>query len=240
MNRIERLQNLQASLLAAMRGWQQEVWTALPGIVEAFDAGKETLTIRPAVLIPLTGTDGSVELVQMPLLLDVPVIFPSGGGFTLTFPIVKGDEVLVIFASRCIDAWWASGAAHLSNTKAFIGEMRLHDLSDGFAIPGPTSQPRKISGISSDSVQLRSNDGAAFIEIKNGHLVTIEAPGGLVITAPTIEMNAANSVALNTPAVTGGGTAVFAGEGTFDGHTVGGHTHGGVAPGGSSTSGPTG
>ena len=36
------------------------------------------------------------------------------------------------------------------------------------------------------------------------------------------------------------GTAVFAGEGTFAGHTVGGHTHGGVAPGGSSTSGPTG
>lgn len=235
MNRLERLQDLPASLLAAMRGWQKEIWTSLPGIVESFDHVAETLVVRPALQIPLTNDDGSVEYVTMPLLLDVPVIFPSGGGFTLTFPIEKGDEVLVVFASRCIDTWWAAGGA--SN---HLGEMRLHDLSDGFAIPGPVSQPRKISGISLNSVQLRSNDGAAYVEVKDGHLVNIVAPGGLVITAPTVVVNAATSVALNTPTTTGSGTAAFGGEGTFNGHTVGSHTHGGVATGGGSTSGPTG
>ena len=69
----------------------------------------------------------------------MPVVFPGGGGFALTFPVAAGDECLVVFASRCIDAWWQSGG---------VGEPmepRMHDLSDGFALIGVRSQPAHVS-----------------------------------------------------------------------------------------------
>jgi hypothetical protein len=35
----------------------------------------------------------------------------------------------------------------------------MHDLSDAFCIVGPQSQAKKIGGISTSAVELRSDDG---------------------------------------------------------------------------------
>lgn len=83
-----------------------QVWTALPGIIQTFDAGALTCEVQPAIKGRVTQEDGSIQLVNMPLLLDCPVVFPHGGGCSLTFPIKAGDECLVVFASRGIDYWW--------------------------------------------------------------------------------------------------------------------------------------
>ena len=139
-----------------------QVWTALPGIIQKFDAGALTCEVQPAIKGRVTQEDGSIQLVNMPLLLDCPVVFPHGGGCTLTFPIKAGDECLVVFASRGIDYWWQLGGIQPPP------EARMHDLSDGFVIPGPWSQAQKISGVSTSAVQLRSDDGAAFIELNPG------------------------------------------------------------------------
>ncbi len=225
MNRKERVEDLRSTLIVALRGWQKELWTSLPGVVEEYFPSTMTCTIRIPLFIPITEADGSTKEVSIPPLLDVPVVFPAGGGFTLTFPIEKGDEVLVVLASRCIDAWWYHGGA--KNQR--LMEWRMHDLSDGFAIPGPFSKVRTLAGLSSTSVQLRSNDGSTYVEVKDGNLVNIVAPGGVTITAPTIHL---------AGAVTGDSTAVFQGEGTFNGHTVGQHIH--SDPQGGSVSTPTG
>lgn len=87
-----------------------QVWTALPGIIQKFDAGALTCEVQPAIKGRITQEDGSIQLVNMPLLLDCPVVFPHGGGCSLTFPIKAGDECLVVFASRGIDYWWQLGA----------------------------------------------------------------------------------------------------------------------------------
>ena len=95
-----------------------------------------TVTVQPSIRGRVEQPDGSTKSVALPLLVDVPAVFPSGGGFTLTFPIHQGDECLVVFADRCIDAWWQSGG---------IGEpleTRTHNLSDGFALVGPFSPAR--------------------------------------------------------------------------------------------------
>ncbi len=124
-----------------------------------------------------------------PLLVDVPVVFPRGGGCTLTFPVKAGDECLVIFADRCIDFWWQSGGIQEPV------DERMHDLSDAFCIVGPQSQAKKIGGISTTAAQ-RCADGSAFIEVAAGHDVTVKtseltasADGGTEITSPEIILN---------------------------------------------------
>lgn len=159
MRRDERTNSFEAAVLGALSGFQSGLWTALPGIVESVDLAAQTLVVQPAIQAQIMLPDNSWQWVALPLLLDVPILFPSGGGFTLTFPIVAGDECLVVFSSRCIDSWWQSGGIQVQ------AELRMHDLSDGFAFVGPRSQPRKLAGVSANSTQLRNEGGSVFVEV---------------------------------------------------------------------------
>lgn len=177
MDRRERYNDGEEALRIALGGWQATVWTCLPGIVQSFDAAKMTCAVQPAIQGIQTDQQGNATAINMPLLLDCPVIFPSGGGCTLTFPIAVGDECVVHFSSRCIDAWWQLGGVGPQ------AEFRMHDLSDGFVQVGPRSQPRVLSSISTSSVQLRSDDGSAHIDINpSSHLITLQTSGNLQAT----------------------------------------------------------
>lgn len=176
MNQLERHDDFLATMKVALNSRQTSVWTALPGIIEDFDPVRMTCTVQPAIDSQVRNEAGVVISQNRPLLLDCPVQFPAGGGCTLTFPVKAGDECLIVFASRCIDAWWQSGG--IQNQ----AELRMHDLSDGFAMLGFRSQPRVISGISTTTAQLRTDDGAAFVEVNpTSHAITLTAPGGLTI-----------------------------------------------------------
>jgi hypothetical protein len=176
MDQRERNTDNYEALRAAIQGALTELWVALPGVIEEYDATQQTCTVQPTIKIKQRATDGTQEWVTMPLLLDVPVIFPRGGSGALTFPITPGDEVLVIFANRSIDNWWQNGDVQLP------AEWRMNDLSDGFAIPGPTSLPRKLENVSTETTQLRSVDGTTYIEITPDGMINIVAPQGLEIT----------------------------------------------------------
>ena len=170
MDRREQLDDPVEALRTALDGRQAEIWTALPGIVAAFDPDAMTVSVQPAVKGTIVGEDGTARQVPLPLLVDVPVCFPQGGGFIFTFPIKPGDECLVVIASRCIDSWWQSGGVQAP------AERRMHDLSDGFALVGPRSQPRRLApGVDPEAVQLRSEDGADYVEMAPGGKVRIEA-----------------------------------------------------------------
>src|SRR5882757_5535498 len=68
---------------------------ALPCVVKSFDPVAGTITAQPTVLERLNVNTNGVPVatdVPLPLLLDVPVMVPGGGGFSVTFPIAVGDE----------------------------------------------------------------------------------------------------------------------------------------------------
>ena len=119
---------------------------SLPGIVQSFDPATCTCTIQPAIAGQGVDEKRQIQSAPLPLLTDVPVIFPRGGGCTITFPVKAGDECLVVFSDRCIDFWWQNGGVQEPV------DPRQHDLSDAFAFVGPQSQAQKISGISTTSV----------------------------------------------------------------------------------------
>lgn len=159
MDRRERYFDVTETLRSALEGNQAEIWTALPGIITAFNSDAVTASVQPGIKGKIKTEEGQINSVSLPLLVDVPVVFPRGGDFTLTFPVKAGDECLVVFASRCIDDWWQSGKE---------GEQidrRMHDLSDGFALVGPFSQAQKIKDIKTDCAELRLNDGDVSVAV---------------------------------------------------------------------------
>lgn len=238
MLQLERVNDPQEALRIAMDGHQAQVWTALPGIIQSFNAGAVTCVVQPSIKAQVRASDGSMQWVALPLLLDCPVVFPRGGGCTLTFPVTGGDECLVVFASRCIDAWYSSGGVQVQS------EFRMHDLSDGFVLPGPFSQATKIAGISTTTAQLRSNDGSTYVELNpTGQIVNVVAPGGMTITTPTLTVTGVIAVE-NQAGATNAST--FSGSITTTGNVTAGsidlqhHVHTDVQSGSSNTGGPTG
>lgn len=231
MNREERLDDPEESLRLAMESQQAQIWTALPGIVAAVNLAAQTLSVQPTVQGSVASPDGAKQLVNLPLLVDVPIVWPRAGGFALTFPITAGDEVLVVFASRCIDSWWQSGDIGVP------AEARMHDLSDGFAILAPTSQPKKLSGVSSTNVQLRDEAGTTYVEITPDGKARVVAATQIDVEAPTVnitgDLNVTGKMNLVGQLTQSGGSM------TISGVVFGTHKHTGVQPGSGTSGGPT-
>lgn len=185
---------------------------AITGVVTEVNYSAQTVSVQPTIREKIE-INGTYQWVELPILVNVPFFVYSGGGYCITLPVSPGDECLVIFADSCIDAWWQSGGVQNQV------ERRRHDLSDGMAIVGFRSQVHTVPGYSGDSVQVRTEDGGTFIDLKPGQ-VTINADvqiNGNVTTS-------ANCTIADTLRVAG--------------INMNTHVHDGVKTGGGSTGGP--
>lgn len=105
----------------------------IPGIVVSYDRATQTAKVRPWVMARQhdPDTDELTPLV-LPIQANVPVMFPSGGGCSITFDLSVGDPVILQMCDRSIDEWKAQqGSPPVApvNTRRF-------DLSDAVAYPG--------------------------------------------------------------------------------------------------------
>lgn len=146
---------------------------AVPGIIQSFDAIEQTVRVQPAIREMVTGSDYVPVPIELPALLDVPIVLPRAGDYILTLPVQAGDECLVIFADQCMDAWWQNGG--VQNPM----ERRRHDLSDGFAILGTWSQPRRLAKFSTDTMQLLNHKTGTGITV---HEEGITVHGTITVT----------------------------------------------------------
>lgn len=153
----ERNADMYTILQALKESVEFDIRTAMPGIVQAWDPVQQTVDVQLAIRENLEDDDDETE-VEIPLLVDVPVVMPRAGGYSLAFAPAAGDECLVVFADCCIDAWWQSGGVQSQV------DRRRHDLSDGFAILGCWSQMNKPS-IPSEGVRLQNDAGTAGVSV---------------------------------------------------------------------------
>lgn len=184
----ERIGSEQEQLLRSQESASSKIRVAMPGIIQEFDPATQAATVQLAIREKVINSSGESSMMEIPMLLDVPIVFPKAGGFSVTFPVKKGDECLVVFGDMCIDAWWQSGGVQNQV------ETRRHDLSDGFAIMGVSSVPNAVSNYSTNSVQMRNKSGSTFVEVTEGDVnvkasnVNVNASNA-TITASTINLN---------------------------------------------------
>ena len=157
----ERLHSEEEQQRAAAFNNSAQLRVAIPGIVESFDAVRQTVSVQPALTENIQIGEEAVKATALPILTDIPIYFPRAGGYSITLPVKKGDECLLVFADMCIDGWWQSGGVQDQM------ETRRHDLSDAFALIGFTSQPRVVSGYSSENMQIRTDSQNIICELDN-------------------------------------------------------------------------
>lgn len=196
--RDEQLSNEQNDAHAAQfENRLKDVHTCIPGIIVSFDPGNQWAEVQPAIKTIFT-TNGAVDL---PLCVDVPVMFPSGNRFFITWPVFPGDECLLFFSQRCIDLWALEGDTQEPD------DYRTHDMSDGIAFVGMNSLPLVIEDFQMDGIDIRSPLRTSYVKVKED---TIEVHASVLVDvkAPTINATATTVINAQAPTVNGKGNTL--------------------------------
>ena len=108
---------------------------------------------------------------QLPIIHNVPVQWPGGGGYALTFPLLPGDPVLIVFADRSLETWLSVGSV------TDPGTARAHSLSDAICLPGVRHRLQALPDAAVDSPELRLNGTTTGVKVSplGAHLGDVTA-----------------------------------------------------------------
>lgn len=122
---------LQDAITAELAG---RVHVALPARVVSYDQAKQTANVQPILRGRFRAEDGTVTSYQLPQIVNVPVAFPQGGGFSITWPLAQGDVVQLVINERSLDEWKGANGADVAPA-----DPRRFDLTDAVAVAGVRS-----------------------------------------------------------------------------------------------------
>lgn len=189
-----------ASVQAAMEAQSSEICTVCPGKLVSYDHGTNRAVVRPS--LPKMLADG--REMAAPLIHEVPVAWPMGGGFLMTWPLRPGDGLRLSFAQRSLEGW-------LDGNEAAPDDPRQFHLSDCIAEPnlratGISPDPDAVVMAFSGGVfrmepngVLRMRGSKLFVEMPVETNSTLQTAGNIKsggIVAADSDVTAANRVSL--------------------------------------------
>ena len=137
----------------------ESVHVGFPAIVQSYDYKTQKASVLPA--IKKRYIHG--EVISQPIITNVPVIFPRTARSGITFPIKKGDSVLIKICERSLERWLSSGE------EVEPGDPRKFDLNDAVAIPGLYSFNQENIATNNDDLEVIHDDQKIVIK-KNGDI----------------------------------------------------------------------
>lgn len=176
--------------------------TALPGVVVTVRQSLHEMTVDVQPMVSFVTEDG--EAVDRPVVLNVPIHFPTSRKSGMSFPVEPGDPVLLVYSMRNTDTWKRGQGT----SSAIPTDKRKFDRRDCFAIPGffpmaeaPNAPPKHTHPHDSKDTVLYSNLGDGNeVEVRlkpDGNLI-INAPVKVTVNTVDAVVNADNSVEVNT------------------------------------------
>lgn len=135
-----------------------ELYVALPGVVQAYDSASQKASVAPSARVAHTDEDGRRVVEALPMVTGVPVVFPGGGGFTVTFPVLVGDTVLLIFSGASLDKWKAGAGGSGAVDPEYYSR---HPIADAIAIPGLRNFRNVRASAPTDHVRIGTDAGSA-------------------------------------------------------------------------------
>jgi Phage protein Gp138 N-terminal domain len=151
---------LREAIDAILADFRTSLHTSFPARVTRYDVAAQTVDVQPALRREEpTGGDGeSYTFDPLPPLYGVPVLWPRGGGFAVTFPLAEGDWVLVHCAEQSTAPWRQRGQA-----PSPPGLNDPHGLNGCVAIPGWYPDVQRLAYVSPTDYELRRDNGEVLL-----------------------------------------------------------------------------
>jgi hypothetical protein len=153
----------------------RETRVSMPGRIIGYDAA--TRRARVQIIGSEVLPDG--RTVQQPVITDVPVFMPNGGGAAITMPIGAGDTGVLVFADQDIGGWTIDDDGRAPDSG------RRHSINDAMFMPGAGRGE-------ADATNFVITFNGATITISPGGEVTINSPGAVDIVSATLTHNGVN------------------------------------------------
>ncbi len=165
-------ESLTTTLRWILEQYKKTLNTSLPGLVETYDPA----TRRARVRIALRKVDNDGKAEERTPAVNVPVLYPSGGGFTFIFPLAEGDPVMLIFSQR--------GLTEFKKTYELStpDRTRIMDGADVVAVPG--FGPLEVMPATQTGAALQTVDGDDFIKIDEGSITIKVTDGDIILDVP--------------------------------------------------------
>ena len=192
----------------AIRSALLDVHTVMPGRVEAYQAAKQTADVVPVVQRTVQNSDGSFTNEALPVLNKVPVAWMQAGGYTLHFPLARGDHVLLLFSEVAYGYWRETG--QLSPP----GDVTRHSLSYAFALAGIPVLGKELSDApaSGEAVLIAPSGGIVRVSKANGNAQLVALAQKVYTVLSTLK------TAITTAAATEAGAAGLGGMTALQGN----------------------
>lgn len=159
----------------AFREIAKEIGTSITGHILAFD----TATQLAQVQIGVAGRDKKGKSITPDPIIECPVEFSGGGGWSFEHELVAGDEGLIIFSQRCLDGWIQTGGV-ANNPIA-----RFHDKQDACFIPGVRSKGNAISDFQNNGIRLRNKEATVYHWLKDDGTIESKNAAGYIKLLPS-------------------------------------------------------
>lgn len=185
---------------------KHDLHTSLPGRIEAYDASIQKADVKPLIKTGEIDEEGNIVYYSIPVITDVPVLFPGGNGFRITFPLTKGDTVLLVFSEASMDNWLSKEGGEVEP-----GVDSRHELTDAIAIPGLKTFKAPLSNAPSDTMSVGADNTTATIEFSISEIVAGGAGAEPLIPLSHFlaHTHPSSMGPTGTPVVTAVGTEIF-------------------------------
>jgi len=135
-----------------------EAFVSRPAKVISYDEAAQTVDVEIGLSKYLEDEDQTLSL-PLAEVRSVPVAFPRGGGFFVSFPIQPDDYVLLVFSDRSLDLWLQNGGSNVDPI-----DLRQHSVADAVAIPGIYPNPDALTEAHADNMVV-GYDGGMQLQI---------------------------------------------------------------------------
>jgi hypothetical protein len=185
--------SLSEVILSHIRKFSGQLYTSTPAIVEAYHPEDCTVDVYPAIFRP--DKDGIDT--REPFLERVPLHFQATQELGITYPVRKGDTVLLVFGMFDAENWLQS-----NKDFDFATTRRMHNINDAYAIAGVFKYNRSpVQSGTEQDLNIRYKD--TFVRIKQNGDIEASSPTKISLSVggnSTIVMDN-NGITLNAPRI---------------------------------------
>ncbi len=149
---------LAETITAAVNKRLDSMHTALPGRIVRYDAALQQADVQPLVQVSYFDEAGDEIIESLPVVPNVPVLFPGAGSYRITFPVkagaTDGDTCVLMVSEVSLDRWLSQGG----NDTDPLDPRRFH-LSDGFAVLGLRDFAHALASAPADRMTVGADAG---------------------------------------------------------------------------------
>ena len=188
INKEENFDNFTTLLRFVLSQWAKSaIHTSRPGLIESYDPDKKRARVRAALRTVLTGAapgeDG--DSMEPAVSVNVPVLWPFGGGVIMHFQLNEGDPVHLLFSERGLTKFKTSYELADPDKTRFFSE------ADAVAVVGygPLEIESKLED-ENGGVMIQTYDGETFIELKNDRVRVKHGDQNVILTEDGVTIKA--------------------------------------------------